>query len=161
MLQSETHDSEPSRDKTSKTATSRQTSCCQPKQRSDVVDFFPFMANELKPVSAFAAFESQLKTLCLQEFPCGVGSWVSLLEWNEFEFRMAHVLVCLQQSGFSFQNEHHGKTWKQLKNDATSAKYPVTLKGMGSNKPLSKAGANLSQGNPMLKLTVKSRSKHK
>jgi len=27
-------------------------------------------------VTAFDAFESQLKTLCLKEFPCGLGSWV-------------------------------------------------------------------------------------
>jgi len=27
-------------------------------------------------VTAFSAFESQLKTLCLKEFPGGLGSWV-------------------------------------------------------------------------------------
>jgi hypothetical protein len=26
---------------------------------------------------ASIAFEKQLRTLCLQEFPCGVGTWVS------------------------------------------------------------------------------------
>ena len=29
-------------------------------------------------VTAFSAFESQLKTLCLKEFPGGLGSWVRL-----------------------------------------------------------------------------------
>ena len=28
-------------------------------------------------VSATAAFEAQLKALCIQEFPCGFGTWVS------------------------------------------------------------------------------------
>ncbi len=32
------------------------------------------------PLTAFSAFESQLKTLCLKEFPCGIGTWVR----NEF-----------------------------------------------------------------------------
>ena len=27
-------------------------------------------------VTAFSAFESQLQTLCLKEFPGGIGSWV-------------------------------------------------------------------------------------
>jgi len=27
-------------------------------------------------VQAYKAFESQLKTLCLREFPCGLGTWV-------------------------------------------------------------------------------------
>lgn len=26
--------------------------------------------------AAFNAFEKQLKTLCLKEFPCGIGTWV-------------------------------------------------------------------------------------
>lgn len=25
---------------------------------------------------AYSAFEKQLRTLCLREFPCGTGSWV-------------------------------------------------------------------------------------
>ena len=28
-------------------------------------------------VSATAAFERQLKALCIEEFPCGFGTWVS------------------------------------------------------------------------------------
>ena len=29
-------------------------------------------------VSAYDAFKGQLKTLCLNEFPCGVGNWVCI-----------------------------------------------------------------------------------
>ena len=34
------------------------------------------------PIAAFDAFEDQLKTLCLQEFPCGLGKWVSGMHEN-------------------------------------------------------------------------------
>lgn len=33
------------------------------------------LASQSQPTPAFAAFEQQLKTLCLREFPCGIGSW--------------------------------------------------------------------------------------
>jgi hypothetical protein len=31
----------------------------------------------VQTVPAFRAFESQLKELCIKEFPCGLGEWVS------------------------------------------------------------------------------------
>ena len=31
---------------------------------------------EVVPQPAFNAFETQLRSLCLKEFPCGLGSWV-------------------------------------------------------------------------------------
>ena len=35
---------------------------------------------------AFGAFESQLRTLCLKEFPCGIGKWVRFLDFGFFNF---------------------------------------------------------------------------
>ena len=35
------------------------------------------MTAAVSNVQAFDAFENQLKTLCLGEFPCGIGTWVS------------------------------------------------------------------------------------
>ena len=36
------------------------------------------LATQTQQTPAFAAFEQQLKTLCLREFPCGLGTWVRL-----------------------------------------------------------------------------------
>ncbi|XP_041348975.1 leucine-rich repeat-containing protein 43-like isoform X2 [Gigantopelta aegis] len=45
--------------------------CCQ---NNDALNaFYTMTAVEQYP--AFSAFENQLKTLCLKEFPCGIGSW--------------------------------------------------------------------------------------
>ena len=38
------------------------------------------LAAETPHTHAFAAFELQLKTLCLREFPCGTGSWVGAIQ---------------------------------------------------------------------------------
>lgn len=36
------------------------------------------MAETVRSFNVTAAFHSQLNTLCIREFPCGYGSWVSL-----------------------------------------------------------------------------------
>ena len=35
---------------------------------------------QLNGLTAFDAFEAQLKGLCLKEYPCGIGSWVTTVE---------------------------------------------------------------------------------
>ena len=42
-------------------------------------------------LTAFDAFEAQLKGLCLKEYPCGVGSWVNSLLWRIFFSRVLPV----------------------------------------------------------------------
>ena len=38
--------------------------------------------------SAYSAFIDQFRTLCLDEFPCGIGSWVRLENW-----RLSHTKI--------------------------------------------------------------------
>ena len=44
--------------------------CSAPAAAKNVVDM------QLNGLTAFDAFEAQLKSLCLKEYPCGIGSWV-------------------------------------------------------------------------------------
>jgi len=36
------------------------------------------MSADIQITPAYSAFEQQLKTLCLKEFPCGPGTWVRI-----------------------------------------------------------------------------------
>lgn len=54
--------------------------------------------------TAYGAFESQLKTLCLNEFPCGIGPW----------------------------KENYGQKRKHIEKDKVNSRFVVTLKGYGA-----------------------------
>jgi len=55
--------------------------------------------------TAYGAFESQLKTLCLNEFPCGIGTWI----------------------------ENYGKKRKHIAKDKVNSKFLITLKDYGAH----------------------------
>ena len=105
-------------------------------------------------ISAFSAFESQLKTLCLQEFPCGIGSWVDILcPPPLFQIQGHHQDLDLDLEStynasrsnqnasweprnytntniFWFQSENYGKKRKDIERDKVHTRYPITHKGL-------------------------------
>ncbi|XP_064619567.1 leucine-rich repeat-containing protein 43-like isoform X2 [Lineus longissimus] len=64
---------------------------------------------QVMDTSAYSAFESQLKTLCLHEFPCGIGSWRDTTK------------VVIQKDAPKVRKD----------TDLVSSRFPITLKDYG------------------------------